>query len=212
MRLNVHVVRFPWTGGPAQFRSGMRDIAEATESSGAAGLSFMDHYLNPPGRGPTDEPMLEGYATLAYVAALTSVVHLRLLVTGVTYRHPALLAKIIATLDVLSGGRAGLGLGAAWYGREHRALGVPFPPLSERFERLEEAIQICLQMWGPDNGPFRGRHYRLRETLCSPEPLSRPHPAVLIGGGGERKTLALVARYADACNVAGGTRTTLRQV
>jgi alkanesulfonate monooxygenase SsuD/methylene tetrahydromethanopterin reductase-like flavin-dependent oxidoreductase (luciferase family) len=124
-------------------------------------------------------------------------------VTGVTYRHPGLLAKAVTTLDVLSGGRAELGIGAAWYEREHLGLGVPFPPLRERFERLEEAIQICLQMWGADNGPYEGRHYQLAETLCSPPPLSSPRPRILIGGGGERKTLRLVARYADACNING---------
>ena len=126
---------------------------------------------------------------------------LGLLVTGVTYRHPGLLAKIVTTLDVLSGGRGQLGIGAAWYEREHRGLGVPFPPVAERFERLEETLQICLQMWSADNGPYRGRHYQLAETICSPPPISSPRPRVLVGGSGERKTLRLVARYADACNL-----------
>jgi F420-dependent oxidoreductase-like protein len=129
-----------------------------------------------------------------------------LLVTGVTYRHPGLLAKIVATLDVLSGGRAILGIGAAWYEREHKGLGVPFPPVAERFERLEEALQICLQMWSDDDGAFKGRHYQLAETICEPRPISRPHPPVMIGGGGERKTLRLVARYADACNLFAADR------
>ena len=152
--------------------------------------------------------MLEGYTTLGYLAAHTTTVRLGLLVTGVTYRHPGLLAKIVTTLDVLSGGRAELGIGAAWYEREHRGLGVPFPPVAERFERLEETLQICLQMWDADNnGPFDGRHYQLAETLCSPAPISQPRPPILIGGGGERKTLRLVARYGDACNLfAVGTR------
>src|SRR5690606_16057693 len=128
------------------------------------------------------------------------------LVTGVTYRHPGLLAKTVTTLDVLSEGRAQLGIGAAWYEREHRGLGVPFPPLAERFERLEETLQICLQMWDPDdNGAYEGRHYQLAETLCSPPPVSRPRPSILIGGSGERKTLRLVARYADACNLFAAT-------
>jgi alkanesulfonate monooxygenase SsuD/methylene tetrahydromethanopterin reductase-like flavin-dependent oxidoreductase (luciferase family) len=121
----------------------------------------------------------------------------------VTYRHPGLLAKTVTTLDVLSGGRAELGLGAAWYEREHRGLGVPFPPLRERYERLAETLQICLQMWSDDDGPFEGKHYQLAETLCSPRPVSSPRPRVLIGGGGERKTLRLVATYADACNFIG---------
>jgi F420-dependent oxidoreductase-like protein len=123
------------------------------------------------------------------------------LVTGVMYRHPGLLAKIVATLDVLSGGRVRLGIGASWYEREKAALGVPVVPVAERFERLEETLQICHQMWSDHNGPFNGRHYQLAETLCVPAPLSRPHPPILVGGGGERKTLLLVARYADACNM-----------
>lgn len=148
--------------------------------------------------------MLEGYTALGFVAGRTERLRLRLLVTGVTYRYPGVLAKTVTTLDVLSGGRAELGLGAAWYEREHRALGVPFPPVAERFERLEETIQICLQMWSPDNGPYEGRHYQLAETLCSPMPVSSPRPRILIGGSGERKTLRLVAQYADACNLFGG--------
>src|SRR6266508_199128 len=135
------------------------------------------------------------------VLARAARVRLGLLVTGVTYRYPGLLAKTVSTLDVLSGGRAELGIGAAWYEREHRGLGVPFPPLAERFERLEEALRICLQMWSDDNGPFEGRRFRLAETRCVPRPMSRPRPPVLIGGSGERKTLRLVARYADACNL-----------
>jgi len=146
--------------------------------------------------------MLEGYTTLGFWAAHTSSIRLGLLVTGVTYRYPGLLAKIMSTLDVLSGGRAVLGIGAAWYEREHRGLGVSFPSVAERFERLEEALQICLQMWDPtNNGRYDGRHYQLAETLCSPQPLSQPHPPITIGGSGERKTLRLVARYGQACNL-----------
>lgn len=148
--------------------------------------------------------MLEGYTTLGYMAAHTSKIDLSLLVTGVTYRYPGLLAKIVTTLDVLSGGRAWLGIGAAWFEREHVGLGVPFPPLAERFERLEEALLICSQMWDPNNnGPFEGKHYQLAETLCSPQPIHRPR--VLIGGSGERKTLRLVAQYADGCNLFGSS-------
>ena len=166
--------------------------------------SFMDHYFQMDWMAPAQDPMLEGYTALGFVAGVTNRLRLRLLVTGVTYRHPALLAKIVTTLDVLSGGRAELGIGAAWYDREHRGLGVPFPPTAERFERLEEAIQICLQMWSTDDGPYEGRHYQLAETICSPEPVSNPRPRLLIGGSGERKTLRLVAQYADACNIFGG--------
>ena len=145
--------------------------------------------------------MLEGYTTLGFLAGQTSSMTLSMLVTGVTYRHPGLLAKIVTTLDVLSGGRAQLGIGAAWYEREHLGLGAPFPALGERFERLEETLQICLQMWSDAAGPFEGRHYHLTETVCQPPPISAPRPRVLIGGSGERKTLRLVARYADACNL-----------
>ncbi len=167
-------------------------------------LSFMDHYFQMDWLAPAQDPMLEGYTALGFVAGVTDRLRLRLLVTGVTYRHPGLLAKIVTTLDVLSGGRAELGIGAAWYEREHLGLGVPFPPVAERFERLEEALRICLQMWSDDDGPFDGRHYQLTETICSPPALSRPRPRILIGGGGERKTLRLVAQYADACNFFGG--------
>ncbi|MFI5040849.1 MAG: TIGR03560 family F420-dependent LLM class oxidoreductase, partial [Acidimicrobiales bacterium] len=147
------------------------------------------------------EPMLEGYTVLGYLAALTTSVRLRLLATAVTHRHPGVLAKTVTTLDVISGGRAELALGAAWHRMEHQAFGVPFPSQAERFERLEETLQICLQTWGPDDGPFVGRHFQLGATLCSPPPISRPRPPIVVGGGGERRTLLLVARYADACNV-----------
>jgi F420-dependent oxidoreductase-like protein len=161
----------------------------------------MDHYFQIEAMAPAGDPMLEAYTTLGFLAARTERVKLHVLATGVTYRHPGLLAKIVATLDVLSGGRAELAIGAAWYEREHLGLGVPFPALGERFERLDEAIGICLQMWSDDDGPFEGRHYRLDETLCSPQPLSRPRPRLIVCGGGERKTLRLAARYADESNV-----------
>src|ERR671933_2224180 len=163
-------------------------------------LSFMDHFFQMDRMAPAEDPMLEGYTALGFVAGHTERLRLRLLVTGVTYRYPGLLAKTVTTLDVVSSGRAELGIGAAWYEREHRGLGVPFPPVGERFERLEETIRICAQMWDPqNNGPFEGKHYKLTETLCSPQPINRPK--VLIGGSGERKTLRLVAQYGDACNL-----------
>jgi F420-dependent oxidoreductase-like protein len=174
----------------------------------------MDHYLQIGGIGGGDvtAPMLEGYTTLGFLAGHTSTATLQLLVTGVTYRHPALLAKIVSTLDVLSGGRAVLGIGAAWYEREHEAYGVRFPPLAERFERLDETLRIVRQMWSEDDGPFEGRHYRLAETICSPQPLSRPHPPIMVGGSGERKTLRLVARHADATNMFAGPQSGPDQV
>jgi F420-dependent oxidoreductase-like protein len=204
MLLDLHVMRFDWAGGDAGIGSGVTDLARRAEAIGVRTLSFMDHFFQMDWMAPAEDPMLEGYTALGFVAGRTERLRLRLLVTGVTYRHPALLAKTVATLDVLSGGRAELGIGAAWYEREHIGLGVPFPPTGERFERLEEALDICLQMWGPNDGSFNGKHYQLAETLCRPAPLSAPHPRILIGGSGERKTLRLVARYADACNLFGG--------
>ncbi len=204
MNLDVHVARFDWTGTPARIGPGVAELATRAEALGVRTLSFMDHYFQMDRMAPAEDPMLEGYTALGFVAGATRRLRLRLLVTGVTYRPPGLLAKIVTTLDVLSEGRTELGIGAAWYEREHLGLGVPFPPTAERFERLEEAIRICLQMWSDDDGPFEGRHYQLAETLCSPPPLSRPRPRILIGGGGERKTLRLVAQYADACNFFGG--------
>ncbi|MDQ3898193.1 MAG: LLM class F420-dependent oxidoreductase [Actinomycetota bacterium] len=204
MNLDLHVLRFDWAGGPSGIGPGVADLAERAEAMGVRTLSFMDHFFQMEWMAPAEDPMLEGYTALGFVAGRTERLRLRLLVTGVTYRHPGILAKILTTLDVVSSGRAELGIGAAWYEREHRALGVPFPPVAERFERLEEAIRICLQMWSDDSGPYRGRHYQLDETLCSPMPVSAPRPRILIGGGGERKTLRLVAQYADACNLFGG--------
>ncbi|HEX3622185.1 MAG TPA: LLM class F420-dependent oxidoreductase [Acidimicrobiales bacterium] len=204
MNLDLHVMRFDWAGGPRGIGPGVADLAQRAEAIGVQTLSFMDHYFQMDWMAPAEDPMLEGYTALGFVAGCTERLRLRLLVTGVTYRHPGLLAKIVTTLDVLSGGRAELGIGAAWYEREHRGLGVPFPPVAERFERLEETIRICLQMWSDDNGPYEGRHYQLAETLCSPKPVSQPRPRILIGGSGERKTLRFVAKYADACNLFGG--------
>ena len=181
----------------------LADTARVADEGGASLFTVMDHWFQMEVLGGPPEPMLEGYTTLGYLAALTSRVRLGLLVTGTTYRHPGLLAKTVTTLDRLSGGRAVLGIGAAWYEREHLGLGVPFPPLAERFERLEETLQICRQMWSDDDGAYAGRHYRLVETVNVPPPVQRPHPPVMIGGAGERKTLRLVARYAQACNIFG---------
>jgi F420-dependent oxidoreductase-like protein len=205
MHLGAHIVQFTVADGPAGIADELARAGAAAEAAGITDLSVMDHWFQMEAMFPATDPMLEGYSTLAFLAAHTESVRLGLLVTGVTYRHPGLLAKTVATLDVLSKGRAQLGIGAAWYDREHRGLGVPFPPTSERFERLEEAIQICLQMWDPDaNGAYEGTHYRLEETLCVPGPLTTPRPPIMIGGSGERKTLRLVARYADACNLTVG--------
>jgi F420-dependent oxidoreductase-like protein len=201
MKIGLHVVSFSWPDTPASIAPTLAGVATAAEEAGISHLSVMDHWFQMEAFAPATEPMMEGYTTLGFLAAHTSTIRLGLLVTGVTYRHPGLLAKTVATLDVLSEGRGELGIGAAWYDREHAGLGVPFPPVAERFERLEETLQICLQMWSDDEGPFTGKHYELAETICQPPPISRPRPPVMIGGSGERKTLRLVARYADACNL-----------
>ncbi len=198
----MHLTSYDVAGGAAGIAPMLARLGGAAEEAGVDALSLMDHFLGPPYLGPHDRPMLEGYTTLAYLAAHTSRVDLLLLVTGVTYRYPGVLAKTVATLDVLSGGRAVLGIGAGWYEREHRALGVPFPPLRDRFELLEETLQVVRQTWSEDNGPFHGRHHRLAETVCVPAPLRRV--PVLVGGVGERTALMLVARYADACTVFAG--------
>ncbi len=201
MRVGIHFVNFTLPGAPRSIAPTLATSARIADDGGVSVFTVMDHWFQMEMMASAQDPMLEGYTTLGFLAGQTSTVTLGLLVTGVTYRHPGLLAKIVTTLDVLSGGRAQLGIGAAWYEREHRGLGVPFPPLAERFERLEETLQICLQMWSDDDGPYRGRHYQLAETVCSPPPISSPRPRVLVGGSGERKTLRLVARYADACNL-----------
>ncbi len=203
MRLAVHCSNLTWPGGPAELGPTLAGVARAADEGGVTTLTMMDHYFQMEVLGGPPEPMLEGYTALGFLAGQTTNLELGLLVTGVTYRHPGLLAKIATTLDVLSGGRAMLGLGAAWYEREHEGLGVPFPPTSERFERLEETLQICRQMWSDDNGAYSGQHYQLAETVCVPPPIRAGGPRILIGGSGERKTLRLVAKYADACNLFG---------
>ncbi|MEY9846630.1 LLM class F420-dependent oxidoreductase [Streptacidiphilus sp. MAP5-3] len=203
MKLGLHYWNYSRPADPALIAPTLAQTARIAEQAGFASFTAMDHYFQMELLGSAEEPMLEGYTTLGYVAALTERMQLGLLVTGVMYRHPGLLAKIVTTLDVLSAGRGRLGIGASWYEREQHGLGVPVVPVAERFERLEETLQICLQMWSDNNGPYQGRHYQLAETLCMPAPLSRPHPPIMIGGSGERKTLRLVAAYADACNLFG---------
>ncbi|GAA4732341.1 LLM class F420-dependent oxidoreductase [Pedococcus ginsenosidimutans] len=201
MRLGLQVSYFSWPGAPASIGPTFGRIARDAEGAGLASLWVMDHFFQISMIGPPELDMLEGYTALAFAAGQTSTIELGTLVTGVTYRHPGLLAKTVTTLDVLSGGRAWLGIGAAWNEEEHRGLGVPYPSTRERFERLEETLQICLQMWAGDDSPYKGRHHRLERPLNVPQCLRRPHPPILIGGGGEKKTLRLVAQYADACNL-----------
>jgi F420-dependent oxidoreductase-like protein len=204
VKLGLHIPDFTWSGGPARLGEDLGSVALAAEAAGFDRVSVMDHVWQIGPIGPPEQEMLEAYTTLGYLAARTSRVRLLTLVTGVVYRDPGLLAKMVTTLDVLSGGRAMLGIGAAWNEEEARGLGLAFPPVPERFERLEEALQICLQMWSGQDSPYEGAYYRLGRTLNSPQALSSPHPPILIGGSGERKTLRLVARYAQACNLFPG--------
>jgi len=204
VKIGLQIPDFTTPGGPARLGADLATVARTADDAGFSYLAVMDHFFQIGVIGPPEREMLEAYTTLGYLAAHTSRARLLTLVTGVTYRHPGILAKIITTLDVLSGGRAGLGIGAAWNDEESRGLGIPFPPLAERFERLEETLQICLQMFRGDDTPYSGRHYQLERPLNSPTPLSQPHPPILIGGSGEKKTLRLVARYAQACNLFPG--------
>jgi alkanesulfonate monooxygenase len=201
MQIGLHIADFTYPAGPQRLADALTRIAETAEEQGFARVSVMDHVWQIGGLGPPEHEMLEAYTTLGFLAARTSRVELLAWVSAVTYRQPGMLAKLVSTLDVLSGGRAWLGIGAGWNEAEATGLGLDFPPLGERFERLEETLRICLQMWSDDDAPFEGRHYRLGRTLNMPQPLSHPRPRILIGGGGERKTLRLVAQYADACNL-----------
>jgi alkanesulfonate monooxygenase len=204
MQIGLHIPDFTWPGGPANLARDLSRIATTAEDAGFTKLSVMDHVWQIHVIGPPEHEMLEAYTTLGYLAARTSRIELLAWVTAVVYREPGLLAKEVTTLDVLSEGRAWLGIGAAWNEEEARGLGLPFPPTAERFERLEETLQICLQMWSESDEPYYGKHYTLERTLNSPQPVRRPHPPIMIGGGGERKTLRLVAQYAQACNLFAG--------
>ena len=203
MKLGVQIDRFTYPGGDAAIGPTLAAVARGAEAAGFDSLWLMDHFFQLPHIGAAEEPMLEAYSALGFVAGITERIALGTLVTGVTYRHPAVLVKTATTVDVLAGGRTYFGIGAAWYDREHEGLGIPFPPLAERFQRLEETLQIAKQMWtGNDEVlTFAGPFTHLAEPLCQPQPVHRPHPPIMIGGGGERKTLRLVARYGDACNL-----------
>ena len=201
MRIGLQVPSFSWPEGTPGIGPKLAEIGRRADEAGFASLWVMDHFFQIQGVGDVDEPMLEGYSALSFLAGVTERVKLGTLVTGVVYRYPGILVKTATTLDVLSGGRAYLGIGAGWNERESRGLGVPFPSTGERFERLEEALQIAQQMWSGDVGPYEGGHYHLEEPLNNPQALSEPHPPVMIGGMGEKRTLRLVAQYADACNL-----------
>jgi F420-dependent oxidoreductase-like protein len=201
MRLGLQVPVFTWPNGQSQLGQTFGQIAEHADKAGFYSLWVMDHFFQIGMAGNPEMEMLEGWSALAFAAGHTQRIKLGTMVTGVTYRYPGILVKTATTLDVLSGGRAYFGIGAAWNEDEHKGLGVPFPSTSERFERLEETLQIALQMWSGDEKPYNGKHYQLARPLNSPQSVQRPHPPILIGGTGERKTLRMVAQYADACNI-----------
>lgn len=201
MRMGLQVPNFTWPGGAEQLGETFGNIAQRAERAGFASFWVMDHFFQIPTVGDPEQEMLEGYSALSFAAGRTNSMKLGTMVTGVTYRHPGILVKTVTTLDVLSHGRAYFGIGAAWNEQEHQGLGVPFPPVKERFERLEETLQIALQMWSGSEDPYHGTHFTLERTLNSPQSVQRPHPPILIGGTGERKTLRMVAQYADACNL-----------
>ena len=198
MKIGIDFARFTWDGGDGALGATAAECIRIADEAGFDTIAAMDHVFQIPMVGEYTEPMLDGYTFLGFAAGRSQRAKLQLMVTGVTYRHPGLLAKIVTTLDVLSGGRAILGIGAAWNEQEHLGLGVPFPSTSERYERLDETLSICGQMWSDDNGAFEGRHYQLAETLNSPQNVSSPHPEIMIGGMGPKKTLRLAARHAQA--------------
>lgn len=203
MKIGLQINRFNWEGSPENIGERLRDIARTADEVGFDSIWTMDHFFQiAPMLGVVTDPMLEAYTTLGMIAAVTKRARIGTLVSGVIYREPALLIKAVTTLDVLSGGRAYFGIGAGWYEREARGLGFSaFSTTKERFERLEETLKIAHQMWKGDRSAFEGKHYQLKEPISSPQPLSKPHPPIMVGGGGERKTLKFVAKYADACNV-----------
>ncbi len=206
MKLGLSIGSFTWPGGPEAIAPTLARIAVAAEAAGFDSLWVMDHLLQIRFLGEPDEPMLEGVTTLGWLAARTERVTLGLLVGGVPYRPAGIWLKAATTLDVLSGGRAWFGIGAAWNEEEAHALGIPFPPLADRFALLEETLRLVRAGWtGPagTRAPLHGRHVRAEEILNAPQAIARPHPPILVGGGGEERTLRLVARYADACNVFG---------
>lgn len=201
MRVSLSITNYSWPDGPAGFGSHLERVAQAADAAGLHTVWVNDHLIQADPNSTPEADMLEAYSTLGFLAAQTRRVRLGTLVTGATFRSPALLVKAVTTLDVLSGGRAWLGIGAGHQEDEARAMGLHLPPMGERFERLEETLRLALQMWSGDESPFEGRHYRLERPLNNPQSLTKPHPPILIGGMGERKTLRLVAQYADACNL-----------
>lgn len=201
MQIGVQIPNFTRPEGPATLGPALAQVATVAEEQGFDWVAVMDHFFQIRGVGPVEHDMLEAYTTLGFLAAHTKRVKLLTVITGVHYRSAGLLAKTVTTLDVLSEGRAWLGIGAGWNEEESLGLGLGFPPVAQRFERLEEVLQICQQMWAGDETPYRGKHFQLDRPLNVPAALTTPHPPIMIGGGGEKKTLRFVAKYGDACNL-----------
>src|SRR5664279_2630142 len=201
MRIGLQVMSFNWAGSPQKIGARLGEIARAADDAGFYSLWVMDHFFQMDSYSDPHDPMLESYTAQSFMAAQTKRIRHGVMVTGGFYRYPGILIKTMSTLDVLAGGRTYFGIGAGWYGREAAGLGVTFPPTGERLARLEEILQIAKQMWSDDESPYNGKYYQLAEPICRPQPLSKPHPTILIGGGGEKKTLRLVAQYGDACNL-----------
>jgi F420-dependent oxidoreductase-like protein len=201
MKIGLQIPDFTWPGGAKEIGPTLGKIARTADQAGFDLIGVMDHFFQIGSIGSPEREMLEAYTTLGYLAANTSRARLITVVTGAAYRYPGVLAKIVTTLDVLSGGRAMLGIGAAWNEYEAKALGIPFPPVAERFDWLEDTLRLCLQMWKGDESRLEGKQFVFERPLNSPQTLIRPHPPIMIGGMGEQKTLRLVARYADACNL-----------
>jgi F420-dependent oxidoreductase-like protein len=205
VKLGLHLTDLTWPNGAPGLRSDLASVARAADDAGFTYLSVMDHFFQISRYGPPEHDMLEAYTTLGFLAAHTERVKLLTLVSGVGYRQPGLLVKAVTTLDVLSGGRAILGIGAGWNEEEARGLGIRFPPLKERFEQLEDALRYVHQMWSDGDEPFEGTHVKAERLLNIPQALSKPRPPILIGGSGEKKTLRFVAKYGDMCNLISGS-------
>jgi F420-dependent oxidoreductase-like protein len=206
MKIGLQIISFKFPEGSSVIADKLSEIAQTADDVGFSSIWVMDHLFQIDMEKFdmfVEDPMLEAYSTLGFLAGKTKAARLGAMVTGVVYRDPGLLMKAVTSLDILSGGRANLGIGAAWYEREARGLGFLFPPLNERFERLEETLQVAKQMWSGETMAYDGKHYKLAEPLNNPQPITKPHPPILIGGSGEKKTLSLVAKYGDACNLYG---------
>jgi F420-dependent oxidoreductase-like protein len=201
VKIGLQVNSFTWPGGAKEIGPTLAKIARTADQGGFTLIGVMDHFFQIGSLGPPEQEMLEASTTLGYLAANTSRARLLTIVTGAVYRYPGVIAKIVTTLDVLSGGRGMLGIGAGWNEYEAKSLGIPFPPVAERFDWLEDTLRLCLQMWKGDESRLEGKKFVFERPLSSPQSLTRPHPPIMIGGMGEQKTLRLVAKYADACNL-----------